>query len=29
MPLDENGDVLPIKMTKEWKMDFKANAGCF
>ncbi len=29
MPLDENGDVLPIKMTKEWKMDFKDNAGCF
>ena len=20
MPLDENGDVLPIRMTKEWKM---------
>jgi hypothetical protein len=29
MPLDENGDVLPIKMTKEWKMEFKDNAGCF
>jgi hypothetical protein len=20
MPLDENGDVLPIRMTKEWKL---------
>ena len=22
MPLDENGDILPIKMTKEWKLQF-------
>jgi beta-xylosidase len=27
MPLDENGNVLPIKMTKEWKMKIKGNTG--
>jgi hypothetical protein len=21
MPLDENGDILPIKMTREWQME--------
>ena len=21
MPLDENGDILPIKMTKEWTLE--------